>query len=121
MSAEIMVFFLTDVEGSSQLWENHGAKMPAVVDHLDALVEAVAREHGGQLEKERGEGDSHFVVFHQATSATRAAGELQRRIAHADWPNGIRPDVRVGLHAGEALRRGLDYSGVAVNRASWST
>lgn len=118
MSAEIMVFFLTDVEGSTRLWEQHGAKMPEVVDHLDAVVESVVRDHGGLLEKERGEGDSHFVVFRQATSATRAAAELQRRIARDEWPHGIRPDVRIGLHAGEALRRGLDYAGLAVHRAA---
>lgn len=116
--AEIAVLFLTDVEGNSQLWQTHGNRMAAVLDQLDTLVEDVIAAHGGSFDKGRGDGDSHFVVFRQATAATHAAADLQRRIATVEWPHAIRPRLRIGVHAGEVQRRGRDYSGIAVNRAA---
>jgi hypothetical protein len=63
-------------------------------------------------------GSRSVGVFKQASSASRAAAQLQREIAEQAWPHAIRPRVRIGLHAGEVLRRGSDYSGIAVNRAA---
>jgi len=115
---EIVVLLLTDVEGSSKLWQAHREHMPAVLDRLDALVHEVVSERGGFLEKPRGEGDSHFVWFRLASNAVRAAVDVQRRLLAERWPDGIDVRVRIALHAGEAQRRALDFAGVAVNRAA---
>jgi class 3 adenylate cyclase len=69
----IRVLLLTDVEGSSRLWQNHPAIMGDVLDRLDALVEQSVGSYRGEVIKSRGEGDSHFVVFDQASNAARAA------------------------------------------------
>jgi class 3 adenylate cyclase len=119
MSAtEIVVLFLTDVEGSSRLWQAHPERMGEVIDGLDEIVLAAVTAHGGTLLKSRGEGDSHFVCFSLASRALRAAAELQRRLGAKLWPDGIELKLRVALHAGEVQRRELDYSGIAVNRAA---
>ncbi|MET0384741.1 MAG: adenylate/guanylate cyclase domain-containing protein [Polyangiales bacterium] len=117
-STEILVLFLTDVEGSCYLWENHAPSMLPFLDQLDAVVERVITAHGGVVEKTRGEGDSHFIVFRQASSATRAAAVLQRELAACSWPGDLAPKLRIGLHAGEVQRRGHEYAGIAVNRAA---
>jgi class 3 adenylate cyclase len=115
--AQIAVLFLTDVEGSSQLWQQHGNKLAAVLDQLDAIMEEVIAAYGGEFDRERGHGESHLVAFKQATAATRAAAELQRRIASVEWPHAILPRLRIGLHAGEVERRGHELAGSAMNRA----
>ncbi|HKU43099.1 MAG TPA: adenylate/guanylate cyclase domain-containing protein [Polyangiales bacterium] len=115
---EILVMFLTDVEGSTALWQGRRKEMLRTLDHLDAVVERVIGSHGGALDKERGEGDSHFALFKQATSATRAAAELQRELAAGPWPQGVALKVRIGLHVGELHRRGRDYAGVAISYAA---
>lgn len=115
---EIVVLLLTDVEGSSKLWQEHRHRMKDVLDRLDELVHVAVMMHDGVLEKPRGEGDSHFIWFRLASNALRAAVELQKRLARARWPEGIKVPVRIALHAGEVQRRDLDFAGVAVNRAA---
>ena len=117
-ATEILVLFMTDVEGSTSLWQDRQQKMLATLDHLDATVERVVSSHGGLLVKERGEGDSHFAVFKQATSATCAAAALQHQLAANDWPAGEPLKVRIGLHAGEVHRRERDYAGIAISHAA---
>jgi class 3 adenylate cyclase len=114
--AEIIALFLTDVEASNTLWQTHGNKMSSVLDHLDGICDRVIAAHGGHFDRERGEGDSHIIVFKEASSATRAAAELQRKVAAAEWPHGIQPRLRIGLHVGEAQRRGQEYTGDAIKR-----
>jgi class 3 adenylate cyclase len=63
--------------------------------------------------KARGEGDSHFAVFHRATSAARAAIELQRGRSR---DCGLA--VRAALHLAEADPRDGDYLGMAVNHTA---
>lgn len=117
-ATDIVVLFLTDVEGSSRLWQAHPDDMGEVIDQLDDLVQSVVNEHGGALLKSRGEGDSHFVCFPLASRAVRAAVELQRRLLVTRWSSGIELKLRIALHVGEVQRRELDYSGIAVNRAA---
>ena len=42
----------------------------------------------------------------------------QRALAAAEWPEGVRLRVRMGLHTGEAERAGQDYAGLDVHRAA---
>jgi class 3 adenylate cyclase/tetratricopeptide (TPR) repeat protein len=114
----IVTFLLTDIEGSTPLWETHTAAMgPALARHEAIVAEAVL-SHGGQLIKARGEGDSTLSVFVRATDAVAAALALQQTLAAEPWADDIALPTRVALHSGEAELRGGDYYGQTLNRAA---
>jgi class 3 adenylate cyclase len=102
---------LTDIEGSSPLWEAHGMAMgPALARH-EALIAEVVASHRRLLIKARGEGDSTLSVFVRASDAVAAALALQLALGAEVWPGGIALPTRAALHTGEAERRGGDYTG----------
>ena len=68
--------------------------------------------------KHKGEGDSTFSVFDDASAAAAAATEAQRRLSDESWPEMTRIVVRMGIHTGEAVQQGRDYYGQTVNRAA---
>jgi class 3 adenylate cyclase len=73
-------FLLTDIEGSTRLWETHRqARGEALACH-DRLVLQVVADHEGRLVKAKGEGDSSFSVFTSPAEAVAAALELQRAL-----------------------------------------
>lgn len=84
----------------------------------DALIADTVGTFEGVPVKERGEGDSWFVVFASAPGAVAAAAEMQRRIATTEWDTEEPIRVRVSLHTGEAGQRDGDYYGPTVNRAA---
>jgi class 3 adenylate cyclase len=113
-----VTFLLTDVEGSSRLWEAHPEAMRAALARHDALVEALTERHGGCVVRPRGEGDSRFAVFARATDALAAALAVQRALHAEPWPTPEPLRVRMALHTGEADLRDGDYYGSAVNRCA---
>ncbi len=76
-----LTFVLTDVEGSTRLWEAHGEAMGSALAAHDRLVSRAVADHGGRLIKVKGEGDSSFSVFTSPAQAVAAALELQRALA----------------------------------------
>jgi predicted ATPase/class 3 adenylate cyclase len=113
-----VTFLLTDVEGSTALWEQAPEAMRAALARHDELFEAAIREHSGVHIRPRGEGDSRFAVFAGAPEALAAALEIQRAFAAERWPTPRPIQVRIGLHTGEAELRDGDYYGSAVNRCA---
>ncbi len=113
-----LTFLLTDIEGSTRLWELHPEQMRSALVRHDTLIEATVAQYGGKVVKPRGEGDSRFTVFPRATNAVAAAASVQRSMANEPWnlPNPLR--VRIGLHTGEVDLRDGDYYGSAVNRCA---
>jgi class 3 adenylate cyclase/tetratricopeptide (TPR) repeat protein len=114
----VLTFLLTDIEGSTPLWERHGAVMGAALARHELLVAEAVASHGGQLIKTRGEGDSTLSVFGRASDGAAAAVEIQQRLAAERWPNGIALPTRTALHTGEAESRDGDYYGQTLNRAA---
>src|SRR4051812_16174432 len=114
----IVTFLLTDIEGSTSLWEANSAAMGTALARHEALVAEVVASHRGQLIKSRGEGDSTLSVFVRATDAVAAALAMQRALAAQAWPDGIALPTRVALHSGEAELRDGDYYGQTLNRAA---
>ena len=93
-----VTFLLSDVEGSTALWEQASEAMrPALARH-DVLFEQAVREHGGVHIRPRGEGDSRFAVFTSAPDAVAATLTIQRAFAAEDWPTPQPIRVRIGLH-----------------------
>lgn len=113
-----VTFLLTDVEGSTRLWESDGAVMPQAMDRHDAIVEGCVEVRDGVVIKERGEGDSRFAVFANAADAVAAAVAIQTELAEEEWPTESEIRVRIGLHTGFAHLRDGDYYGSVVNRCA---
>src|SRR5215213_3258464 len=106
-----VTFLLTDVEGSTALWEHAPEAMRAALDRHDILFEVAIREHDGVHIRPRGEGDSRFAVFATASDAVAAALAIQRAFAVEPWPTPCHVRVRIGLHTGEGQLLGGDYYG----------
>jgi predicted ATPase/class 3 adenylate cyclase len=113
-----VTFLMTDIEGSTPLWERHAGAMGAATAAHDALIEAAVAEAGGLLVRPRGEGDSRFAVFAQPAAAVSAAATIHHGLAAGlgDYPFALR--VRIALHTGAADWRAGDYYGSAVNRCA---
>jgi hypothetical protein len=103
----------TDIEGSTRLWESHGAKMTSILSSHHQSLAQVVTSSGGRVIKEIGDGA--FVVF-EGGMPIRGAVEVLKHTNAVDWglPDGLR--VRIALHSGEADPRGDDYYGPSVNR-----
>jgi class 3 adenylate cyclase len=113
-----VTFLMTDVEGSTKLWERFPDQMRAVMARHDAIASEVIARNNGLLLKSRGEGDSLFTVFDRASDAVAAALDLQQTLLTEPWPPSIPIKVRVALHTGEADLREGDYYGSTVNRCA---
>ena len=113
-----LTFLLTDVEGSTRLWEAHHQAMERALARHDRLVSQAVAHHGGRLVKAKGEGDSTFSVFDSPASAVAAALELQRTVAAEPWSLPVPLAVRVAVHAGDVQERDADFYGPVVNRCA---
>src|SRR5262249_17447546 len=113
-----VTFLLTDVEGSTQLWQQAPEAMRHALARHDALITSVVEQHRGRVVKSRGEGDSLFAVFGRPSDAVAAAAALQQALWAEPWPSAGPIRVRIALHTGEAEARAGDYFGLAVNRAA---
>jgi class 3 adenylate cyclase len=72
-----LTFLLTDIENSTRLWDLYPAETRQAAAVQDRVIGRLVAEHGGTLVRPRGEGDSRFAVFHEATAAVAAAGAIQ--------------------------------------------
>ena len=119
LPAGTVTFLLSDIEGSTRLWEAHpDAMRRAVPRHYEILSEAVAR-HDGVRPVEQGEGDSVVAAFSRASDAAAAALDAQLALHVESWPEGIELGVRIALHTAEAqLRDEGNYFGVALSRCA---
>ena len=72
-----VTFLLTDVEGSTALWERDPQAMQQALARHDAITTEIIGRRGGVVVKSRGEGDSVFAAFGLAWDAVVAAADLQ--------------------------------------------
>ena len=114
----VVTFLMTDVEGSTLMWEERPEVASVVVARHEALIGAAVGDLGGELVKSKGEGDSTFSVFAESSNAARAAVETQRALQREPWPRGGEVRVRTALYTGDAELRGGDYYGAAPNRCA---
>lgn len=114
----IVAFLLTDLEGSTRLWESRPSAMRKAMVQHDAIVGGAIERHGGSLVEAGREGDSVLAAFRKTAGAAGCALEIQRRISGAIWPHGVTLRLRIAIHAGEAQLRGGHYFGQALNRCA---
>lgn len=121
----LVTLLFTDIERSSDLWQEHGAAFQPVLDRHNALLRAAAQAAGGFEVKTVG--DAFFLAFPEAGKAVRFALEAQLALQECDWSQ-ILPAlpelrVRIGIHAGEPILARhpdgkVDYFGPPVNRTA---
>jgi predicted ATPase/class 3 adenylate cyclase len=111
-------FLLTDVQGSTRLWEQEPEAMSSALVRHDEIVRAAVEAQKGTLKPARGEGDSHFAVFDDSSAAVLCAVAIQDAMSREDWPTGEPVRTRVAVHWGEAEERDSEFYGTTVNRAA---
>ncbi len=110
---------VADVAGYSRLM---GADEEGTLARLKSaqrdIIEPQVAGHGGRLVKTTGDG--FLVEFPSAIEATRAAVEIQRRMAdhQADLPEATRLKLRIGINLGDVMADGDDIHGDGVNIAA---
>jgi predicted ATPase/class 3 adenylate cyclase/DNA-binding CsgD family transcriptional regulator len=114
----VVTFVLSDIVGSTRLWERAPAAMEPALARHEAIVTGVMVRHGGVVLRSRGEGDSMFTVFSRATDAVAAAYAAQVGLLAEAWPSGAHVVVRFAVHTGESVERDGDFFGPTVNRAA---
>ena len=72
----------------------------ALLKEYQRLLRAVLEESGGG--EVDGSFDSVIAAFRSAKQAAYAATAAQRAVATHEWPYGLKPEISVGLHSGEA-------------------
>ena len=111
-----VTFLLTDIEGSTSLWERDPAMMREALAWHDATVRDAIERRGGYVFATGG--DSFAAAFGDPISGAAAAVEIQETMGSRDWGDLGVLKVRMGLDAGIAEERDGDYFGPPVNRAA---
>jgi predicted ATPase/class 3 adenylate cyclase len=115
-SIGLATFLMTDIEGSTRLWEEAPVAMTVALEAHDAILRTVVESHGGVVVKTTGDG--LLAHFDDAPSALAAALAGQLTLdAHA-WPQGAALKARMAVHSGSAQLRDGDYFGPALNRVA---
>ncbi len=111
------VFMFTDIVDSTRLAESLGDETwDGIIRAHDRTLRAAVAEQGG--EEVKATGDGFFLAFADADQAIHAAVAIQLRLAEQRRAQGFAVNVRIGIHAAQANRVGLDYTGSGVNQAA---
>jgi class 3 adenylate cyclase/DNA-binding SARP family transcriptional activator len=112
-----VTFFFTDIEGSTQLWENQPEAMRQALARHDTILRDAIEAHRGHIVKTTGDGV--FAVFAAAPDAVAGAADALRALSSEAWGDATGPlRIRIGIHTGKAEERDGDYFGPALNLAS---
>ena len=112
-----LAVLFADVVESTALYRKLGdvEALKVVSACLDALT-AVLPRHQGRLVKLLG--DAVMCLFPDADCAVEAAIDMQRTIAELN-PDGLKMQIRIGLHTGPAVIGANDIYGDTVNVAAY--
>lgn len=111
-----VTFLLTDIEGSTQMWERNPAVMKEALGWHDRVVREAIERNGGYVFSTAG--DSFAAAFGDPMQGAAAAVQIQGEISAREWEELGPLKVRMGLDAGIAEERDGDYFGPPVNRAA---
>jgi class 3 adenylate cyclase len=107
----------TDIVDSTALIARIGdhAFLPLLRQH-HALIQELSAAHGGTVVNRQGDGA--MLAFSSARRAVSCAKSIQHRVA-SQFTDGSPPlRVRIGIHAGDALREADDFFGTTVHYAA---
>jgi class 3 adenylate cyclase len=111
-----VTFLLTDIEGSTRLWERDAKRIQVALARHDEILRSTTEEHGGHVFKTVG--DAFCCAFPTAPNALEAALLAQRTLLSEEWGETGPLRVRMALHTGVAEERDGDYFGPPVNRVA---
>jgi predicted ATPase/class 3 adenylate cyclase len=111
-----VTFLFTDIERSTQLWEEHPEAMQVGLARHDAMLCQAIATHQGIVVKSTGDG--LHAVFGRAPDALAAAVAGQRALHTEGWGATGPLRVRMALHTGVAEERDGDYFGPPLNRVA---
>jgi predicted ATPase/class 3 adenylate cyclase len=109
-------FLFTDIEGSTQLWEQHPRAMRSALARHDRLLRACVEAHDGRVFKTTGDG--LHASFARTADALAAALAGQRALQAENWQATGPLRARMAIHSGSAEQRDGDYFGPALNRTA---
>ena len=115
---ETLALVMTDVEGSTRLWQDEPAAMDSAMRRHHEIVHGAVQAHGGWRPVDQGEGDSVFAAFSSVTDAVCAVVQIQFDLSAQAWPTTTPLRVRIGVHLGEVHQRDGNLFGDAVNRCA---
>ncbi len=114
---EWVVVMFTDIVNSTNLAEALGDEsFRSMISAHRSFVRACVEEHHGIDVNTKGDG--FFLRFTRPTDAVDCAMALQRRLTDLREQGSFVPRIRIGLHAGEALRDEDDLIGRVINLAA---
>ena len=102
-----VAFLFTDIEGSTQLFEQYPEAMQKAHARHHALLRNAIEIQGGHIFQVVGDGIC--AAFPAADQALAAALAAQRALHHEDWGELGALRVRLGLHHGDAEADGDEY------------
>jgi predicted ATPase/class 3 adenylate cyclase len=111
-----ITFLFTDIEGSTELWEEHPEAMRLALARHDALLRIAIEQYDGHVFKTIG--DAFCAAFHTAPDALNAALSAQQALIFERGPESAALRVRMALHTGAAEVRDNDYFGQPLNRVA---
>jgi predicted ATPase/class 3 adenylate cyclase len=107
---------MTDIEGSTRLWEERRAAMAVALEAHDALLRTAVEGAGGTVVKTTGDG--LLAAFDRPEAAVSAALEGQRALDLHAWAETGPLRVRMAINSGSAEVRDGDFFGPALNRVA---
>ena len=116
MNTGILTLLFTDIEGSTEKWEQEPERMAHALARHDVLLRAAVEAHRGRVIKTTGDGI--YAAFAHAVDCVETAIAIQQSVADPAATAGMPLSVRCGLHAGPALERDNDFFGSTINRAA---
>ena len=112
----VVTFLFTDVEGSTQIWEDRPADMERALAAHDEIVRRTIEARGGYVFSTQG--DSFAAAFERPDDAVVAACTAQQELHAAELGPDLSLRIRIGLHAGTAEERDGDYFGRSPTKAA---
>src|SRR5689334_13555342 len=111
-----VTFLLTDLEGSTRMWEQDpDAMKAAMVRHDDLLEKNIAANKGFVFARM---GDGMAAAFGTAKDAISAADAIRSALADQPWDTPRPLRARIGLHTDEGVVVNDNYVSQPVNRCS---
>lgn len=112
-----VTFLLTDLEGSTRLWEQDPVAMKVAMARHDELLEKAIAAHRGYVFARMGDGMA--AAFATAGDAVSAAAVIQQALVDEPWGTANPLRARIGRHTGEGvIVEGSGYASRPVNHCS---